>query len=92
MRTARPQMSRRIRADGEIWSARLAERSPASDSRVILFFCVTKNQRPYRVVEVSAERVPDVESLATLRDDELRALYEASGPMDFPHTYPTYPK
>jgi len=92
VRTARPQMSRRIRADGDIWSARLAERSSASDSRAILFFCVTRNQRPYRVVEVSAERVPDVESLATLGDDELRELFDASGPMDFPQTYPTYPR
>lgn len=82
---------RKIRADGDTWTVRLAERPSSDESQVVLFFCVTTDQRPYRVVEVPRERVPDDEALDGLSGGELKELFAASRSMDFPRSFHTYP-
>ena len=85
-------MSRELKADGDTWSARLSEQPADGDVRLVLFFCISSDQRPWRVAEVAAARVPDEESLDRLDESELRALYDASGSMDIPREYPSYGK
>lgn len=77
-----------IRADGDRWRVRFSERPPHPGVNALVFFCVTTNQRPYRVVEVDARELPDASALEALSDHELRDLFERSGSMDFPHRYP----
>lgn len=77
----------RIKADGDTWRGRLGERPTTPGTRVVLFFCETTNQRPYRVVEVAEERVPDASGLADLPEEELRELWEAAVSMDYPRTF-----
>ena len=81
---------RKIRAGGDTWSVRLAERPAADGSRVVLFFCVTTDQRPYRVVEVPRERIADEAALERLSDDELGELFAESKSMGFPRDYHRY--
>lgn len=83
-------MSRTIRADGDRWAVRIGERPPAPDLQQVLFFCRTTDQRPYRVVEVPADQVPDAEALEALSGDQLQELFRASRSMDFPRSYPSY--
>ncbi len=83
-------MSAKIKAKGDSWRVRLGETPPGSDTRPILFFCTTTDQRPYRVVEVALDRFRDEEALAAATDEELRSLFEASRSMGFPREYPTY--
>lgn len=84
------QARRRIKADGDTWSVRLAERPDAEGVQTVLFFCVTTSQRPYRVAQVPRERLPDADALAALSDRELEELYAASGSMDYPRSYERY--
>lgn len=69
---------------------RLAERPSLDGSRAVLFFCVTTDQRPYRVVEVPPDRIADEGALERLSDDELRELFAESRSMDFPRNYHRY--
>lgn len=80
---------RQIRADGDRWSARLARGPSPGEPQVVLFFCLTTDQRPYRVVEVPRERIPDDDALLALPAAELEELFESSGSMDFPRNYHT---
>lgn len=75
---------RKIKADGDTWSVRFGEASERDGFRTVLFFCVTTNQRPYRVVEVAAGRLADQESMAGLDDAALTELFRASRSMGFP--------
>ena len=72
------------RADGDVWSVRLGEASERAGFRTLLFFCVTTNQRPYRVVEVPEERLSDQEALHELDDAALEELFRASRSMGYP--------
>ncbi len=83
-------MSRSIKADGDTWTVRVGERPPSPDVRHVLFFCRTTDQRPYRVVEVPADRVADGDAVDRLSDDDLRELFAASRSMDYPRSYPVY--
>lgn len=89
-RKIKGRASRKIKADGDTWSVRVAERSPSDESRVIVFFCTTTDQRPYRVVEVPRERIPTPEMLDELSEDELRRLFTVSRSMDFPRNFHSY--
>lgn len=84
------RVERKIRADGDTWSARLGRSVPGPDTRVVLFFCTTTDQRPYRVVEVPADELPDEAALAGLSDDELKRLFRATRSMDYPRTFHSY--
>lgn len=79
-------MTATIKADGDTWRARLGG---AGDERVVLFFCVTTDQRPYRVVPVGTRFASD-EELARLSAEELGDLFERSSSMGAPTAYPTY--
>lgn len=83
-------MSAQIRADGDTWTARLGERQPGAVTRPVLFFCTTTDQRPYRVVEVPADRFGGNDDLEELAEEELRNLFAGSRSMGFPREYPKY--
>lgn len=78
-------MARAIKADGDRWRVRLGEDRPHPGVRVVLFFCETTDQRPYRVVEVPEERFGSQAELERCSDAELRELYGESVSLDFPH-------
>lgn len=78
-------MARRIKADGDRWRVRLGEDRPHPGVRVVLFFCETTDQRPYRVVEIPEDRFGSQADLERLSDAGLLELYRASGSLDFPH-------
>lgn len=80
-------MERIIRADGDRWAVRLSDRSSGEDVSALVFFCRTTDQRPYRVVEVSRDRLADESDLEAFSEKELRNLFDASRSMDFPHEY-----
>jgi len=75
-----------IKADGDTWQARLGGRE---DGRLVVFFCVTTDQRPYRVVPV-AGGVSSETDLEALSGTELDALFARSRSMGAPTDYPTY--
>lgn len=83
-------MDRKLKADGDTWECRWGSESAAPDVQPILFFCVTNDQRPYRVVEVSRESVAGPDALAKLPEDELQALFERARSMGYPRDYPSY--
>ncbi|WP_425154554.1 hypothetical protein [Candidatus Palauibacter sp.] len=80
-------MSTRIKADGGTWRATLAEEGGES---VVVFFCTSTDQRPYRVVRVDADRYAGSGSFDEIPEEELRALFDASRSMGIPRDYPTY--
>lgn len=80
-------MPRGIRVDGDRWRVELGEEAPREGRRSILFFPVTCDQRPFRVVEVAEERVADEEAVSALSERELRQLFAESNSMGFPRTY-----
>lgn len=79
-------MKATIKADGDTWRARLGG---ARDERVVVFFCVTTDQRPYRVVPVG-ERFSSDEELMALTGEELAGLFDRSTSMGAPTAYPSY--
>lgn len=83
-------MSAQIRADGDTWTASLGDRQPGAPTRPVLFFCKTTDQRPYRVVEVPADRFDGDDDLEALAGHELRSLFADSRSMGFPREYPKY--
>lgn len=77
---------RRFKADGDTWRVRLGDTSEREGCRTVLFFCLTTNQRPYRVVEVSEDRLAD-EGVSALDDAALQELFRASRSMGYPLDY-----
>ena len=75
---------RKLKADGDTWSVRLGEASERQGFRTLLFFCVTTNPRPYRVVEVPEERLADQEAVDELDAPALEELFRASRSMGYP--------
>lgn len=80
-------MTRKIRVDGDRWEVRLSADPQAPGTRALVYFPVTCDQRPFRVVEVPEERVGDEEALASLSERELRELFHEASSMGFPHRY-----
>jgi hypothetical protein len=83
-------MSKQIKADGDTWTARLGEKQTGTTARPVLFFCTTTNQRPYRVVEVPADRFEGDADLDGLTEEELRGLFADSRSMGVTREYPKY--
>jgi len=81
----------RIKAEGDVWRAELAEEN---GERVVVFFCQSTDQRPYRVVRLDPDRYGGSEAPEEIPEEmpeeELRDLFEASRSMGIPRDYPTY--
>ena len=80
-------MSATIKADGDTWRAEIGDEG---GDRLMVFFCTTTDQRPYRVVRLEPGRYAADDALERVSEDELRALFEASRSMGIPRDYPTY--
>ena len=80
-------MSTRIKAEGDVWRAELADEG---GERVVVFFCASTDQRPYRVVRVDPDRYGETDALEEIPEEELQGLFEASRSMGIPRDYPTY--
>lgn len=78
-------MARTIKADGDRWRVRLGEDRPHPGVRVVLFFCETTDQRPYRVVEIPEKRFASQADLDRLPNRDLLELYRQSVSLDYPH-------
>lgn len=78
-------MPRTIKADGDRWRVRLGNDRPRAGVRVVLFFCETTDQRPYRVVEVPDDRFRTQAELDRLSKDDLFELYRRSVSLGYPH-------
>ena len=76
-------MSARVKAEGDTWRAELAE---DGQDLVVVFFCTTTDQRPYRVVQVGSDR--DGLDLESISEESLRALFDASCSLGVPKEYP----
>lgn len=79
-------MAKRIKADNDTWQAAL-DTSPGY-GRTLVFFCVSNDQRPWRVVRLDEDELggPDEvggpDDLEALSSDDLRALFERSESMN----------
>lgn len=80
-------MAREIRIDGDRWRVKLGEELPRAGRRAILFFPITSDQRPYRVVEVEEDRVSGPTALAALSERELLRLFRESSSLGAPRSY-----
>lgn len=80
-------MSTRIKAEGDVWRAELADEG---GERVVVFFCQSTDQRPYRVVRLDPDRHGGSEALEEMSEEDLRSLFETSRSMGIPRDYPTY--
>lgn len=78
---------RQIRIDGDRWKVKLSRQRPGPGLQALVFFPVTCDQRPYRVVEVPEERVDGPDALENLSEQELRELYRDGSSMGFPRSY-----
>jgi riboflavin biosynthesis pyrimidine reductase len=78
---------RQIRIDGDRWKVKLSRTRSGPGLQALVFFPVTCDQRPYRVVEVSEERVGGEDALDRLSERELRELYLEGGSMGHPRSY-----
>lgn len=77
----------RIKAEGDVWRAELADEG---GERVVVFFCQSTDQRPYRVVRLDPDRYGGNEAPEEMSEEELQSLFEASRSMGIPRDYPTY--
>ncbi len=76
----------RIKAQGDTWRAEIAEEG---GERVVVFFCTSTDQRPYRVVRVDADQYAGSD-FEDITEEALEALFEASRSMGIPREYPSY--
>ena len=71
-------MSNRIKADGDTWRPVLDE---SDRRRMLVFFCETNGQRPYRVV-AAGDEVRTEDDVSALSESALRELFDRSGSMN----------
>jgi hypothetical protein len=83
----RGSVSAKIKADEDTWRAELAEDATGP---IIIFFCTTTNQRPYRVVEIESTRAASSLDPQDFSEEELRTLFDASRSLGAPKHYPRY--
>lgn len=72
-------MAKRIKADNDSWRATL---DTSGGQRMVVFFCASNGQRPYRVVRVEADEVPSGDHLDGMSSEELRRLFDRSESMN----------
>ncbi len=80
-------MSVTIKAEGGRWRAEAAQEG---GTHLVVFFCESSDQRPYRVVRVEDDQYQSNEALAAASDDDLAALFEASESLGRRVDYPSY--
>jgi len=71
-------MSTRIKADGDTWRPVLDK---SAERRLLLFFCASNGQRPYRVV-AAGDNLKTDEDVAGLSAAELLAMFNKSESMN----------
>jgi hypothetical protein len=71
-------MTTTLKANGDTWRAELGGSAPRGGHRILVFFCASNDQRPYRVVEVPEAEISDPEALGRLDGDRLRGLFDRS--------------
>ncbi len=76
-----------ISADGDSWRAELAD---DGGKRIVVFFCLTTDQRPYRVACMDSGWYPDAESLENVPEEQVKALFRSSGSMGVRLDFPAY--
>jgi hypothetical protein len=74
-------MAKRIKADHDTWTATL-DASTSGPGRMVVFFCTSNGQRPWRVVQVDGDQVRNADDLDGLSIAELRALFDRSESMN----------
>lgn len=79
-------MAARIKSDNDTWSAQLGG-SDREGFRTVVFFCASNGQRPYRVVEVAADRFASQDDLDQLSEGDLRDLFAETTSMGAPRTF-----
>lgn len=72
-------MVKRIKVDNDSWRATL---DASGGTRMVVFFCASNGQRPYRVVRVDGDEVPSQEELDAMSKDELRRIFDRSESMN----------
>ena len=71
-------MTTTLKANGDTWRAELGGTAPRDGHRVLVFFCSSNDQRPYRVIEVPEAELPDPDTLARLDGARLREMFDGS--------------
>lgn len=71
-------MSTRIKADGDTWRPIL---DASAERRMLVFFCASNGQRPYRVV-AAGDNLKTDEDVAALSAEELLAMFNKSESMN----------
>lgn len=69
----------RLKADYDTWEAALDSHQGRA---IVLFFCRSNDQRPYRVAAVDDGELPDADALEALSATELASLFERSESMN----------
>lgn len=72
-------MAKRIKADNDSWRGAL---DTSGGARMVVFFCASNGQRPYRVVRVDADEVPSQEHLDDMSREDLLRLFARSESMN----------
>jgi hypothetical protein len=77
-------MPRTFEMDGDRWITTVDRQAAHPGMHAVVFHCVTDGQRPYRVLEVPAERNFDPDG-KDLTEGELRELFSNAHTMDYSH-------
>jgi hypothetical protein len=73
-----------LHADGDTWLVTADQHDARRAVRTLVFHCVSNSQRPYRVLEVPAEVLPE-RQVDALSSAELAELFDRSHVMDYSH-------
>ena len=84
-------MPRVFETDGDRWIATVDRQAAHPGMHAVVFHCVSDGQRPYRVLEVPAERSFDPDR-KDLSDGELRELFSNAHTMDYSYDESAEPR
>ena len=77
-------MSKKFKAAGDTWRARLGGPAFTEGHRNLLFVCESNGQRPYRVVEIPDDGSADGGLLERIESKDLEALFERAASLGTP--------